>query len=143
MKKKLTQVQAFNAMSKLFDIYYKQTRSDDLGSILGSMSFVSEKRTADPAMWEIWIESLDKMNLVGDDQLTILEAFLVVGYFLEEYFGITNLEHSIDFLEQNINPAANENNVDPLLWKNWLKCVDDVLSVKDARDYLKLWPWGK
>ncbi|MBV8661187.1 MAG: hypothetical protein JO129_03530 [Candidatus Dependentiae bacterium] len=136
--KKLTQMQAFNAMSKLFNIYYKQTRSDDLGGILGSMSFVSEKRTADPAMWEIWIESLEKKDLIKHDLLTTLEAFLAVGCFLEEYFGTTDLESPIDFLELNINNAENKKHVDSALWNNWLKCIDEVLSVKDARDYLKL-----
>ncbi len=139
MKKILTQTQAFNAMSKLFNIYYKQTHSDDLGSILGSMSFVSEKRTADPAMWEIWVESLEKKDLIQHDFLTVLEAFLVVGCFLEEYFGTTDLDYPIDFLELNINNAANKNDVNAILWTNWLNCIHDVLSVEDARDYLKLW----
>lgn len=61
MKNKLTKVQAFNAVSMLFDIYYIETLSDDLGGILGSMSFLQDGGTADPAMWEVWVEFLDKI----------------------------------------------------------------------------------
>lgn len=142
MQKKLTKLQAYNAMSKLFKIYYKETKSDDLGSLLGSMSFISDKKTADIAMLEIWTESLDKIfnkkKLRHYNHLTILEAFLGMGQFLEEYCGKVDLELIIDFLEKNIQLAAQHKKVDPILWQYWLKCVDEVLSTQDSRYYLKI-----
>ncbi len=142
MKKKLTKLQAFNVMSKLFKIYYKQTLSDDLGGILGGMSFVSDKRTADIAMLEIWTECLDKSfiakRLRNYNHLTPLQAFLGMGEFVEEYFGIIDVEPIINFLEQNAKLAAEHKEIDKILWQNWLRCVDEVLSVKDSRMYLRL-----
>ena len=71
MEKKITQLQGFNAVSMLFDIYYVETLSDDLGGILGSMSFLSDGSTADQAMWEVWVEFLDK--ILEDKSLPILQ----------------------------------------------------------------------
>ena len=59
MKVKLTKLQAYNAMVKFLDIYYEQTKSDDVGSLLGGMSFLSDDSTADPAAWEDWTDSIN------------------------------------------------------------------------------------
>jgi len=44
MKKKLTELQAYNAMAKLFQVYYDLDPSGDIGAILGSMSFLKDKK---------------------------------------------------------------------------------------------------
>lgn len=142
MQKKLTELQAFNAMSKLFKIYYNQTQSDDLGGILGGMSFISDKKTADIAMLEIWNECLDKIlkknRLRNYNHLTILQAFLAMGEFIEEYLGCPDMEPIIIFLQDNIQFAAEHKKIDPILWNNWLQCIETVLSSKDSRYYLQL-----
>jgi hypothetical protein len=46
---KITQLQAFNAMSRFLDVYYFKTLSDDIGTLLGGISFLSNETTADPA----------------------------------------------------------------------------------------------
>ena len=38
---------------------YFSTKSDDLGSFLGSMSFLTSGKTADPAMWNRWNKSVE------------------------------------------------------------------------------------
>jgi len=140
VQKKLTKLQAYNAMSKLLIIYYDLDSTGDIGIIGGSMSFLEDKRTADDAMWINWIESLELMlkhkKLRNYNHLTSLQAFLAMGIFLENYFGMNNLAKDIEFLEKNIKLAAEHKKIDPLLWMNWLKCVDIVLSVKDSREYL-------
>lgn len=142
MQKKLTELQAYNAMVKLFIIIYYLDSSGDIGMVIGCMSFLEDKRIVDEAMWEIWRESLDLVlkhkNLRNYNHLSIIQAFLAMGFFLEEYFGIDNLAKDIKYLEDNINLARNKKLVDQILWKKWLQCVDEVLLVKDSREYFKL-----
>lgn len=141
---KLTKLQAYNAMVKLFQIYYDLDPSGDLGIIIGCMSFLQDKKTVDTARWEIWGECLDSMlqhkNLRNYNHLTAWQAFLVVGLYLEEYFGTVDLARDIEFLEANIRLAADHKIIDTTLWKNWLQCVDEVLAVKDSRTYFRLLP---
>jgi|HubBroStandDraft_4_1064222.scaffolds.fasta_scaffold325676_1 hypothetical protein len=62
MEKKLTELEAFQAMIKFLDIYYQNTFSDDIGSLLGDMNldnFFKNGTTADPAAWEDWIECIN------------------------------------------------------------------------------------
>lgn len=142
MKKKLTKLQAYNAMIKFLKIYYYLDPSGDIGVIIGVMSFLRDKTTVDSAMWEVWGESLDMLlkhkNLKNYNHLTILQSFLAMGLFLKDYFSTTDLAQDIKFLEYNIDLACNGKSVDQILWKNWLQCVDEVLAVKDSREYFKL-----
>lgn len=59
MKKKMNELQAFNAMTKLFQLYYDLDPSGDIGAILGSMAFLKNKKPIDRAMLKDWKESLD------------------------------------------------------------------------------------
>jgi hypothetical protein len=43
MQKKLTELQGYNAMAKLFQIYYDLDPSGDIGDILSSMAFLKDK----------------------------------------------------------------------------------------------------
>lgn len=43
--------------------YYEQTQSDEIGEILGSLQLLEDGKPADPAMWEDWLESIEKINL--------------------------------------------------------------------------------
>jgi hypothetical protein len=61
MDDKLTTLQSFNVMYEFLDMYFLQNRSSDLGTILSSMSFLSDGTTADTAMWGMWIESIDNV----------------------------------------------------------------------------------
>lgn len=60
MNNKLTELQAFYAMRLFLEKYYKQTLSDDVGSLLGDLQFFEkEKETADPAVWGEWMECIN------------------------------------------------------------------------------------
>lgn len=139
MQKKMTQLQAYNAMAKLFQIYYELDSSGDLCEILGVMSFLQDKKTVDMYMFEDWIKCLDSIfvdkNLHNYNHITILQAFFAIGLFLKNFFRTDHLAFDIKFLEQNTNLAKNNGLIDPILWKNWLQCVDKVLSMKDSRMY--------
>lgn len=64
---KLTEKEAYQAMFMFLEHFYSTTDSDELGWMLGSMSFLEDGSTADSAMWEIWLESIDKMKQSDDD----------------------------------------------------------------------------
>ena len=58
--KNLTPEIAYLAMYEFFDELYQRTKSDHLGVLLGSMSYLPEGRTADPATWSDWMRCVDK-----------------------------------------------------------------------------------
>lgn len=56
--KKLTERQAYAAMFAFLEHRYRLTESDDLGALLGSMSLLPGGSTADPAIWEDWLNAI-------------------------------------------------------------------------------------
>ena len=61
MERKLTELQAFQAMTKFLEIYYKNTSSDDVAVLLGGMQIFPEGGTFDPAAWEDWMDSINEV----------------------------------------------------------------------------------
>lgn len=64
---KLNEKEAYQAMFIFLDHFYSATDSDEIGWLLGSMSFLEDGDTADPAMWGIWLESIEKIKNADDD----------------------------------------------------------------------------
>ncbi|MDJ0580437.1 hypothetical protein [Crocosphaera sp.] len=60
---KLTEKQAYLAMIEFLDDYYEQTQSDEIGELLGSLQLLEDGKPADPAMWEDWLKSIEKISL--------------------------------------------------------------------------------
>lgn len=60
---KLTEKQAYLAMIEFLDDYYEQTQSDGIGELLGSLQLLEDGKPADPAMWEDWLKSVEKISL--------------------------------------------------------------------------------
>lgn len=64
-EKKLTYLEAFHCMREFLEIYYSNTKSDDVGSLLGELSFdiwEGGSTTGDPACWGEWIQCINKMK---------------------------------------------------------------------------------
>lgn len=61
MEKKMTEMDAFQAMQLFLEEYYKRTGSDDIGSLLGDLILLSDCKTADPAAWHDWMQCVDKI----------------------------------------------------------------------------------
>jgi hypothetical protein len=57
----LTERQAFAAMMCFLEAFYAETRSDDVGGLLGAMLVLPDGGTADPALWERWLECIQKV----------------------------------------------------------------------------------
>jgi hypothetical protein len=56
----LTEKQAFLAMIFFLEQYYQQTESDDVGALLSSLQLLEDGMTADPAMWDDWLEVISR-----------------------------------------------------------------------------------
>lgn len=57
-----TQKEAYLSMFAFLERYYELTKSDDIGSLLGSMSLLQDGETADPAIWNDWLEAIEKVK---------------------------------------------------------------------------------
>ena len=59
----LTIRQAFDAMVHFLERQYALDKSDDIGTLLGSLSLQiwADDTTADPAAWDDWMESVQKV----------------------------------------------------------------------------------
>ena len=55
----LTEKEAYNAMYQYLVKVQEMTKSDDLGGLLGSMSTLPDGGTADPAVWQEWLECIN------------------------------------------------------------------------------------
>ena len=51
----MTEEQAFAAMQLFLTGHYQATKSDDIGSLLGSMALLQDMRPMDPATWQDWL----------------------------------------------------------------------------------------
>ena len=60
---KLTEKQAYLVMIEFLDDYYQQTQSDEIGELLGSLQLLEDGKPADPAMWEDWLKSIEKISI--------------------------------------------------------------------------------
>lgn len=58
----LTKEQALKAMAIFLERFYERTQSDDVGGLLGDMMLRENGTTADPAAWEDWIKSVQKIT---------------------------------------------------------------------------------
>jgi hypothetical protein len=124
VKSKLTALQAFNAMTKFLDIYYEQTVSDDVGSLLGDMSFLRDGETADPAAWLDWMQALEANQLVSAQ-----EAFSAMRKFLSGYHERTSFgSEDIERLLQSTFIEADGNIKNKTLWHTWMACVEEALK---------------
>jgi hypothetical protein len=56
----LTEKEAYAAMYAYLIKLYEITQSDDLGGLLGSMSTLPEGGTADPAIWNEWLQCVEQ-----------------------------------------------------------------------------------
>lgn len=141
MQKKLTKLQSFNAVAKLLQIYFDRKPSSDLAIVLTNMSFLKNKHMIDSIMWEIWLKSLSQVIKIQTyKKVTIEQAFIAMGLYLEDFLGTEDIENDMIFLQYNIRNFSKNKLVDPVLFKEWQECVREVLAVKDSRAYFYISP---
>lgn len=54
VNKKLSINQAYDAMFDFLEEHYNALQGDEVGSLLGSMSLMEDRKPLDPALWETW-----------------------------------------------------------------------------------------
>lgn len=62
MNELLSVTDAYKAMYHFLNKTYQLTHSDDIGSLLGWMSTLDDGTTADPAIWDDWLEAVDAVT---------------------------------------------------------------------------------
>ena len=58
----LDEKDAYLAMFSFLENLYKETESDDLGKLLGSMCLLGDGSPADPAIWNDWLAALERLQ---------------------------------------------------------------------------------
>jgi len=96
IERRLTELQAFNAMVKFLDKYYKKTASDFVDLIYTSLSFTADGGTADPAFWIEWGDAVKKIlqkqtnkkyvDEVLGISVTESQAFKAMVQFFKDYY---------------------------------------------------------
>ena len=59
-------------MFAYLEALWEETKSDDLGGFLGSMSFLADGGTADPAAWSDWLTAVKKITENPDENYGLL-----------------------------------------------------------------------
>jgi hypothetical protein len=62
MDKTLSINEAYSAMYSYLESLFKRTGSDYLGGLLGDMSLLQDGSTADPAIWNDWLQAIEKVR---------------------------------------------------------------------------------
>jgi hypothetical protein len=75
MTESLTLKQGFLAMYAFLDAFYSRTKSDDVGGLLGDMSFLVDGGTADPAAWNDWLRAVKKITEENDENYGLLRLY--------------------------------------------------------------------
>ncbi len=145
---RLTELQAFNAMVKFLEKYYKETRSELIVDLLSAFTFLPDGKTTDPALWNDW-ENAKKAILKkhpGEKQLgeilgvslTELQAFKVMVQFFRGYYELTFNSEAMIFLE-NLYLLSDDSSASSTVRGRWRQCVDEALKERPGiREYLIL-----
>ncbi len=161
-EKKVTTLQAYNAVMKFLDFYFSEINSGYIAVLLSGMAFVDEETTADPAVWEDWTESLETK-----EKISATQAYNAMLKFLHIYFGWCtpeNVEKKFAKLKlskdgtiiksqerENYEEArdtaqwfsrlqiSQDGTIDQAIWKKWMECVDAALAEPEGTKlYLEL-----
>ena len=62
-QQQLTSKEALAAMVDFLEKYYERTGSNDIACILSDLKILDDGKTADPAAWNDWMESIKKSKI--------------------------------------------------------------------------------
>ncbi len=60
-EKKLTVIEAYEAMFIFLENLYFLTKDDSIGGLLGSMQLLNDGKPVDPAYWSDWEKAIEKV----------------------------------------------------------------------------------
>ncbi len=81
----MTLEQAYDWMFCILDEYWNKTKQRDLGEMLGefSRSLFIDKKPADPAAWQDWVNAVQKVTL--NESITRKDAYQAMLLLLQDY----------------------------------------------------------
>jgi len=133
MKIFLTQLQGYNAMFKLLDNYYKKTKLEEIMSLLPGMLFLVDGDTADPAIWDDWIEAINDKKI-----LTKQESFDGMIRFFEIYYELVPYTY-LKLLIDEMRSAKDCSDTSVPMVKQWSLHLKEALQEPEgSREYLRL-----
>jgi hypothetical protein len=56
----MTERQGFDAMVLFLKEWYRQTKYDQIGIVLGELKMLPDGRTSDPAAWSDWMRAVNR-----------------------------------------------------------------------------------
>ncbi|WP_034841960.1 hypothetical protein [Endozoicomonas numazuensis] len=71
MKDTITVNEAYKAMILYLEHLYELTSSDELAGFLGSMAILEDGKPADSAVWQDWLEAIEKAKTKQDISLKL------------------------------------------------------------------------
>ncbi len=131
-------LEAYKSMSLFLDNYYKHTKSDDVGSLLGGIQFSDDNSTMDPAAWDDWVNCVMKVSKkqkkdCADTNLTYTEAFKSMICFLKNYYTQTSSD-DVKSLLGDLQLLKNGETTTPPAWTDWLDCVNKIMNTPHKGD---------
>ena len=125
METKLTARQAFDAMTDFLETYYDQTYSKQINCLLSDMDMSTwgdGNETADPALWDDWLECIN-----GNDNLKPQEAYKAVARFVSMRYALQPDEYIVALIK-GMRALNNDFLVNTLFWQQWLNAVKKELN---------------
>jgi len=141
IERKLTKLQAFNAMVKFLEGYYKKTSSDFMGGVLGCISFTVDGSIVDAAFWEDWGIAIKKVLHEQNSQkrideilgisVTESQAFKAMVQLFRNYFEPDPDDPDAIMFFDYLHLLPDGNGSGCLTIKEqWKRCVDSALKEK-------------
>jgi len=146
MERRLTELQAFNTMTKFLDEYYEATASDFMGGLISSLFFLPDGGTADPAFWSEWDDAIKNVlqeqickkyvDEVLGISVTESQAFKAMVQFFKDYYK-RGPEPGIMTFFDYLHLLPDDNSGSSTIKEKWKTCVDNSLKEKPGiREYL-------
>ena len=123
--------QAYLAMYHYLETLFEETHAEDLGEILGSMSFLADDSTADPAAWYDWIDAINEtLDTVLVDTITAKQGYVAMYFYIDELQKRVNSE-DLNAVLSGMELSPEGETVDPVAWNNWLHSVKTIIDAND------------
>jgi len=137
-QRSLTVKEAYQAMYRFLDRWFRMTMNDEVAVLLSAMSTLSDGMTADPAIWSDWVDAVEQATTgvvdvgvhVGDDGeglLTVEEAYRAMCQFLASWFNGTKDDEVLSLLG-SLSALPDGMTTDPAMWEKWVDAVRDAKS---------------
>lgn len=129
----LSDLQAYNAMLYYLELFFLQTKSEDIGDLLSDSEFFwDDNTTADPASWFKWQKAIKGLNNT-QQQFTPDQAFDAMINYVKIYRSYWNASLDLDHLIQDLKFIGQSRNFTNPMWQKWLHTINETLQKTNPR----------